>query len=95
MLKTLIKKQLQMMLTAFYRAGKNKKQKSKAGYLVYAVLMLYVGGVIFFLFYSMMSTLCAPLVNSGLGWLYFFAGRCFVGCSGSNRQRIYDAIHAI
>ena len=50
MLKTLIKKQLQMMLTAFYRAGKNKKQKSKAGYLVYAVLMLYVAGVIFFLF---------------------------------------------
>ena len=71
MLKTLIKKQLQMMLTAFYRAGKNKKQKSKAGYLVYAVLMLYVAGVIFFLFYSMMDTLCAPLVNSGLGWLYF------------------------
>ena len=27
MLKTLIKKQLQMMLTAFYRAGKNKNQK--------------------------------------------------------------------
>ena len=39
-----------MMFTAYYRAGKSKKQKSKAGFLVYAVLMLYVAGVIFFLF---------------------------------------------
>ena len=50
MLKTLVKKQLQGMLTARYRTGKGGKQKSKAGFLVYALLMLYVAGVLCFLF---------------------------------------------
>ena len=71
MLKTLVKKQLQGMLTARYRTGKGGKQKSKAGFLVYALLMLYVAGVLCFLFFSMMQSLCAPLLSAGLGWLYF------------------------
>lgn len=71
MLKTLVKKQLQGMLTARYRTGKGGKQKSKAGFLVYALLMLYVAGVLCFLYFSMMQSLCAPLLSAGLGWLYF------------------------
>ena len=71
MLKALVKKQAMEMLSFLYRGGKNGKRRSKAGVVAYGLLMLYAVLVLIFLFYFMMSTLCPPLADAGLGWLYF------------------------
>lgn len=95
MLKTLVKKQLQGMLTARYRTGKGGKQKSKAGFLVYALLMLYVAGVLCFLFFSMMQSLCAPLLSAGAGMAVLCAGGHFGSCAGGCWKRIPDTGHFV
>lgn len=71
MFKALVKTRIQMMLAAMFRSGKKGKQRSKAGIAGYGLLMLYVAVVFFFLFYMMASQLCSPLLEAGLGWLYF------------------------
>ncbi len=71
MLKTLLKKQL-LELTAFlYQSGKKGKRRSAAALIGYSVLLIYAFGVICWLFSLMAGTLCAPLVQAGLDWMYF------------------------
>ena len=71
MTKTLLKKQFKELYAAYFRSGNSKKKNSKALPVVYALLMLYVAGFLFFFFYNMMESLCAPLFSFGMGWLYF------------------------
>lgn len=71
MTKTLLKKQFKELYAAYFRSGNSKKKNSKALPVVYALLMLYVAGFLFFFFYNMMESLCAPLFSIGMGWLYF------------------------
>ena len=71
MTKTLLKKQFKELYAAYFRSGNSKKKNSKALPVVYALLMLYVAGFLFFFFYNMMESLCAPLFSAGMGWLYF------------------------
>lgn len=75
MTKTLIKKQFKELFATYFRSGNRKKKNSKALPVVYALLMLYVAGFLFFFIYNMMDSLCVPLFTVGRGWLYFaFAG---------------------
>ncbi len=76
MLKVLLKKQLLESLCAMTRRSSLKNKKpgnaaAKPGIFLYLLLILYIGGIFGFLFYQMMDTLCEPLVNAGLAWLYF------------------------
>ena len=72
MLKTLVKKQLmEIFRSYFYNAKKNEK-RSKAGVIAYilffAALMI---GVVGGMFTGLSVSLCAPLAQAGMSWLYF------------------------
>ncbi len=71
MLKSLIKKQMLESLSFLYQSGKEGKRRSKSGFILYAVLMLYVVGIFGFLFFNMAFALCEPLIEMDLQWLYF------------------------
>ena len=71
MTKTLLKKQFKELYAAYFRSGNSKQKNSKALPVVYALLMLYVAGFLFFFIYNMMDSICVPLFSAGRGWLYF------------------------
>ena len=71
MLKALLKKQF-MELGAFYfqdrKTGKLRSGKSAVGFAVlYAVLFIILAAA----FFSIAASLCGPLAEMGLAWLYF------------------------
>lgn len=72
MLKLLVRKQLMEIFRSYFYDSKKNKKRSRAaiiGYLVmFAVLMVGLIGGMFTVF---SNTLCAPLMQLGLGWLYF------------------------
>lgn len=72
MLTGLIKKQLTEVFRSYYINPKKNEARSKAGtvgmFILFGFLMIVVlGGMFAFLGYTM----CAPLVQAGVGWLYF------------------------
>ena len=70
MLKALFKKQMLEMNAWLFQDKKTGKRRSKAGILGYAMLYLFVFGILFVMFYNVGSMLCEPLVEAGMGWLY-------------------------
>lgn len=72
MLKLLLKKQLMEIFRSYYYDAKKNKARSKAATIAYiamfAVLMVVVLGGIFTL---LSVKRCAPMVQAGMGWLYF------------------------
>ena len=71
MVKVLVKKQIMELGTFFYQSAKKGKRRSKGSLIMYALLMVYVVVAIGWMFYLMADMLCEPLVNAGLGWLFF------------------------
>ncbi|MCI6855034.1 MAG: hypothetical protein MR908_06940 [Firmicutes bacterium] len=71
MVKVLVKKQLMELGAFFYQSAKKGKRRSKGSLIMYALLMVYVVVAMGWMFYLLADTLCEPLVNAGLGWLYF------------------------
>ncbi len=72
MLKTLLKKQILEILSAFMRRGAGKsKSTGKGTSVLFAVLFVYVAAMMGFIFYQVADFLCEPLVSVNLGWLYF------------------------
>ena len=71
MVKVLVKKQIMELGAFFYQSAKNGKRRSKGSLIMYALLMVYVVVAIGWMFYLMADMLCEPLVNAGLGWLFF------------------------
>ena len=72
MLTGLIKKQLTEVFRSYFINPKKNEARSKAGtvgmFILFGFLMIVVlGGMFAFLGYTM----CAPLVQAGVGWLYF------------------------
>lgn len=71
-IKTLLKKQLTEIFRSYVYDSKKNKSRSKGatiGYIImYAVLMV---GVLGGLFTYMALSMCGPLVETGMGWLYF------------------------
>lgn len=72
MLKTLLKKQMAELWRTFFVNQKKGTKRSKASTILcivsYAILMVGILGGMFGL---LAKQLCAPLVNAGVGWLYF------------------------
>lgn len=72
MVKTLLKKQFAEIFRNYFYDPKKNKARSRAstvGYILFFVLIMV--GVLGGMFTMMCSSLCAPLVASGAGWLYF------------------------
>ena len=71
MLKTLVKKQLMEIFRSYFYNAKTNKKRSTAGIIAYillfAALMIGLGGM----FTGLSVSLCAPLTQAGMGWLYF------------------------
>ena len=71
MAKALVKKQLLELFAFLYQSGKTGKRRSVAALLGYGLLLVYAFGAIGFLIYEMADSLCGPLVEMDLGWLFF------------------------
>ncbi|MBQ1619851.1 MAG: hypothetical protein II094_02540, partial [Oscillospiraceae bacterium] len=72
MLKVLLKKQLAEVFKMYFYDAKKNKMRSRwavAGWIVFFVVIMV--GVLGGMFTAMSISLCAPLVSSGVGWLYF------------------------
>ena len=72
MLKLLVKKQLfEIFRSYFYDAKKNKARSRGAtiGYIVMFVLLM--AGLLGGMFGALSATMCGPLAEAGMGWLYF------------------------
>ena len=91
MLKTLVKKQLMEIFRSYFYNAKTNKKRSTAGIIAYillfAALMIGLGGM----FTGLSVSLCAPLTQAGMGWLYFALMSLlaiFLGAFGSVFTRI-------
>lgn len=71
MVRVLVKKQLMELGAFFYQSAKKGKRRSKGSLIMYALLMVYAVVAMGWMFYLLADTLCEPLVNGGLGWLFF------------------------
>ena len=71
MLKALLKKEFSELLSGFYISGKTGKKRTPAALFGFALLFVYVIGTFLFLFWEYAGTLCQPLVQGGLTWVYF------------------------
>ncbi|MGN0998423.1 MAG: hypothetical protein ACI4PO_02600 [Faecousia sp.] len=71
MTKVLLKKQIMESFSWLYQDKKTGKNRSKSGLVLYSILYLFVFGALGSLFFMMAISLCEPLVEIGMGWLYF------------------------
>ena len=71
MTKALFKKQMMELFSFFWQD--KKKNKIRTGRSLAMGILMYVllFGVLAAMFYMLAESLCEPLVNAGLGWLYF------------------------
>ena len=97
MLKALLKKQLLETASVFFIGKKDGKKMSKFG--VFGIILLisyavFAGG---FMMWELAKTLCLPLAQAGLGWVYFaFIGTLATGLGvlGSvfaAKSKLYEA----
>ncbi len=71
MTRALLKKQMLEVFSWLYRDRKSGKIRSKGSIALYALLYLFLFGMLASVFFSAATMLCEPLVQSGLTWLYF------------------------
>lgn len=71
MTKTLLKKQLTEVFSWLFQDKKSGKIRTRNGAIGFGLLYLFLFGMLGVLFYTSAATLCAPLCEVGLGWLYF------------------------
>ena len=97
MLKTLLKVQFASLKASMFR---NRRKQGKGGTgrtIGFTLLFLYVIVCFFILFGSMFSSLCVPLHELGLSWLYFaIAGLMafmltFIGNVFATQTQLFDA----
>ena len=72
MLKVLLKKQMMEVFRSYYYNAKTNTARSKLGtigFIVFFVVLMagFLGGT----FFMMAGSLCEPLVEAGVGWLFF------------------------
>lgn len=75
MTKALFRKQLMEVFSWLYKDRKTGKIRSTAGIVGYVVLYLFLFVMMGSLFFMMASGLCQPMLDFGLGWLYW----CLMG----------------
>ena len=92
MLKTLVKKQLMEIFRSYFYNAKTNKKRSTAGIIAYILLFAALMiGLIGGMFTGLSVSLCAPLTQAGMGWLYFALMSLlaiFLGAFGSVFNRV-------
>lgn len=71
MTKALLKKQMMEVFAWIYQDKKTGKNRSKKGLITFSLLYILVLGFLGSIFYIVADSLCVPLLNQNLGWLYF------------------------
>ncbi|MGN0348389.1 MAG: hypothetical protein ACI4DR_02535 [Roseburia sp.] len=72
MTKALLKKQIMEAFAWVYRNQKTGKNRSKSGAILVGVFYFaLIYGVLGSMFYAMADSLCAPLMEASLSWMYF------------------------
>lgn len=72
MTKALFKKQMMEVFAWLYRSrktGKNRTKMATIGFGIFYFILIF--GVLGSMFFTMASSLCSPLVQVGLGWMYW------------------------
>ncbi len=87
MLKVLVKKQLSEVFKSYFYDAKKNKMRSKGAIIAFFVFFfLIMVGMLGGMFTALSLTLCDPLVQAGMGWLYFLllcGLAIFLGAFGS------------
>mgnify|MGYP000793130102 CR=1 FL=1 len=97
MLKTLLKVQFAALKASLLRSRRKQTKGGTGRTIGFAVLFLYVIICFFIMFGSMFSSICMPLHELGLGWLYFaIAGLMafmltFIGNVFATQTQLFDA----
>ena len=97
MLKTLLKVQFAALKASLLRSRRKQAKGGTGRTIGFAVLFLYVIICFFIMFGSMFSSICMPLHELGLGWLYFaIAGLMafmltFIGNVFATQTQLFDA----
>ena len=72
MLGILIRKQMTELYRSFFYDQKKNKARSKAASILFIILYILLMAVVLGGMFTLMSlALCPPLLEAGLGWLYF------------------------
>ena len=71
MIKTLLKKQMMEVFSFFWQDKKKNRKRTGKGLLFAVILYLILFGMLAAIFYGAASMLCRPLLDAGMGWLYF------------------------
>ncbi|MBE7068679.1 MAG: hypothetical protein E7381_05200 [Clostridiales bacterium] len=97
MLKALLKKQFLETASFFFIGRKSGKKLSKLGVLGILLLLAYATGGVGFMMWELSKTLCAPLVQAGLSWVYFAfvatiaTGLGVLGSVFATKSKVYEA----
>ena len=78
-LKTLLKVQFAALKASLFRSRRKQAKGGTGRTIGFAVLFLYVIICFFIMFGSMFSSICMPLHELGLGWLYFATVLLMIG----------------
>ena len=96
MIKALLKKQLLGALAVF-TMGKDGKKRSPKLAIGFAILIVYAVGACGYMFWMIADTLCKPLADAGMAWVYFaFMGTIatgfgLIGGIFTAKARLYEA----
>ena len=90
MLKALLKKQLLEAGALFMGNGRKGKRRSPLFIVGISALIIYALGAMVVMFWFLAETLCLPLVQSGLTWVYF----AFIGTLAFSMSTILLALAA-
>ena len=71
MLTVLLKKQFLSTFEGAVQRSTIGKKKGKGSVVLYVLLMVYLLVIFAGMFFTLMRSLCAPLHQMGLDWLYF------------------------
>lgn len=72
MLKTLLRKQMMEIFRSYFYDAKKNRQRSKASTAMFIVLFAFLMvGVLGAIFTYLSLSMCQPLADAGMGWLYF------------------------
>ena len=87
MLKVLLKKQLMDVFKAYFFNAKKNTMRSKGSIIAYFIFfILIMVGMLGGIFTGMSVSLCGPLTETGMGWMYFMMMglvAIFLGAFGS------------
>lgn len=72
MLKTLLRKQMMEIFRAYFYDAKKNRKRSRASTVMFIVMYAFLmAGVLGGIFTFVAISLCQPLADAGMGWLYF------------------------